>query len=260
MSRTSFAHRSTRLTRGRGATVVASLFTGVALAGILTLAPAGAQTPTTPTTLAPSVTTLAPSVTTLNGSATVVTAVTTVPGAAVTTTTTVVPDTTPQPLIATNDSGSSTPWIAIALIVVGVAVLVGILIFALRRKGSGDTARTDWRERAAAATAEAGATVRQVSTGAAVTGPVVAQLVTSIRTYGELAAEAPDASLRSSVERARRAIQSLGQRIDADHQLRRAQPPADPATLSISADSVRDAASDTDKVLRSVYRELNEPE
>ncbi len=230
---------------------------------------AGAQTTTAPTTpvTAPVAST---AVTTLA-------VPTTAAGGATTTTTTVLDEPT-QPLIAENTTKSSTPWLAIALIAVGVIILVVLLVLALRRRGSGDdpgrdagstrsrggprggAARAAWRERAAAATAEAGACVRQVATGAAVTGPIVSQLVTSIRSYGEMAGAAPDDDCRQLVERARRALQGLGQQIDADHQVRRAQPPADPERLAASARAVSETAGETDRVLRSVYRELNDPE
>ena len=69
-----------------------------------------------------------------------------------------------------------------------------------------------------------------------------------------------DAKWIEEVERARRALQGLGQQIDADHQVRRAQPPADPERLAASARAVSETAGETDRVLRSVYRELNDPE
>lgn len=243
--------------------------TGLVLGLALVGPGAGAQTATVPTTAATPVTTAVGTVTTLP-----------VPTTASATTTTTEADLPPEPLIATNSSSSSTPWLAIGLIVVGVLILVVLLVMALRRRGGGDAdgssqrgstrnrghggrdgaARAAWRERAAKATAEAGACVRQVATGGAVTGAVVSQLVTSIRGYAEMAGVAPDDDTRLLIERARRALQGLGQQIDADHQLRRAQPPADPARLAASAQSVAEAAGETDRVLRAVYRELNEPD
>ena len=243
---------------------------GLGLVALLAV-PAGAQTATVPTV---ATTVPASPVTTLPTAASTLVVPTTAGG--VTTTTTTVAEQPPEPLIATQ-SKSSTPWLAIALIAVGVIILVVLLVLALRRRGGsrgvpaearrGSTAgrgrsgaRAAWRERAAAATAEAGACVRQIATGAAVTGPMVAQLVTSIRGYAEMAGDAPDDDSRHLVERARRALQGLGQQIDGDHQLRRVQPPADPERLAASAQSVVGTAGETDRVLRAVYRELNEPD
>lgn len=260
--------RSTLFPMLRRSAVLAAAGLALALTG--PVSGAGAQTATVPTTVAAT-----PS-TTVVGSVTTLPVSTTVPASATTTTTQAEIPTAPL----VEPESSSTPWLAIGLIAVGVLILVVLLVMALRRRGGGDddapsqrgstrtngrggrggAGRAAWRERAAKATAEAGACVRQVATGGAVTGAVVSQLVTSIRAYGEMAGSAPDDATRQLVERARRALQGLGQQIDADHQLRRSQPPADPARLAASARTVAESAGETDRVLRAVYRELNEPD
>ena len=265
--------RSTLFTTSlrRPATGLATVALALALGLLGSAAVAGAQTATVPTTA------VATPATTVAGSGTTLPVPTTVSPSATTTTTEAEPILVPPG----STESSSTPWLAIALIAVGVLILVVLVVTALLRRGGGRSddgsarrgstrgparggrggaARAEWREAAAKATAEAGACVRQVATGGEVTGAVVSQLVTSIRGYGTMAGSAPDDGYRQLVERARRALQGLGQEIDADHQLRRAQPPVDPARLAASARTVSEAAGETDRVLRAVYRELNEPE
>ena len=56
-----------------------------------------------------------------------------------------------------------------------------------------------------------------------------------------------------TAERARRSLQTLGLAIDSDYRLRRRQG-VDPRQLAQSQESVQNAASETDRTLRGVYR------
>ncbi len=65
---------------------------------------------------------------------------------------------------------------------------------------------------------------------------------------------APDDATADNAERARRGLQTLGLAIDADYRLRRTQPAPDPQQLARSQESVQNAAGETDRTLRGVYR------
>jgi hypothetical protein len=217
----------------------------VALAALALGGVAGAQTTTTapPATTVPTTTpatTLTP-VTTAAGDTG-----TTTPDAAVTT----VPATTTQD---DSDDGG-VPWVPIAIAVVVLALIVAAVAILARRRGATRQALVDWRRKAADATAEAGATARLLSSGTPVSGQMAQQLITSLRTFEDIAQSAPDESAAATAERARRAIQTLGLAIDADYRLRRTQPAPPPERLAQSQESVQAAAGETDRMLRGVYR------
>jgi len=218
------------------------------------LGPAGlaaAQTTTTTTTTtAPVTPTTVP----------VTTAPITVPPIVITTTAGGTPATTILPTVSTqanaddkDDSGSSIPWIPI---IGGIALLV-ILIVAIallsRRRGARRQLVVDWRRRAADATAEAGATARLLSQGTPPSGQIAQQLLASLRAFEDLEQSAPDDATADTAERARRALQTLGLAIDSDYRVRRT-PGADPQQLVRSQEAVQNAAGETDRTLRGVYR------
>jgi hypothetical protein len=209
---------------------------------------AGAQTTTTPPTTAPPATTVP---------TTPVTAppvVTTAGGATTATTAAPIATTAPVTTLAEDDSGSSIPWIPIAIAIAVIAVIVVIVAVLARRRGATRQLAADWRHRAADATAEAGAVARLLSQGTAPTGQIAQQLLASLRTFEDLEASAPDDATADTAERARRGLQTLGLAIDADYRLRRTQPAPDPQQLARSQESVQNAAGETDRTLRGVYR------
>lgn len=225
----------------------------VLLVGLGALVAAGAtvSAQTTTTTTSPATT-----ATTTPASTAAPIGTTTTTGVGTTTTTTASVATT-EPLGATaeTDSGSGIPWVPIAIAVAAVVVLVALVVTS-RRRATARRAATQWRHEAADATAEAGAVARALSQGAAPTGQVAQQILTSLRTFEALTDSAPDASTRSTVDRGRRALQTLGLAIDADYRLRRTQP--DPAQLTRSQESVRQTAEETDHALRDVYRAVTD--
>ena len=216
---------------------------------------AGAQT-TVPTTVPPATTipTIAPTVPPITSApvtpTTAHSSVTTVPG----------PATTVAPLVATKDSGSSIPWIPIAIGIVVLALIVTAVAILAKRRGAARQVVTDWKRRAADVTAEAGAVARLLSTGTPPTGQIAQQLLGSLRSFEDLEHSAPDETSAATAERARRALQTLGLAIDADYRARRAQPAPSPDQIAQSADSVTLAAGETDRTLRGVYRTFTDAE
>ena len=213
----------------------------VAAGVVLSASAAGAQT--TPTTTGPPATTTPTTVP-------VTTPATTL---APTTATTVTPAT-----ISADDTkdggGSDIPWVPIAIGVVALAVIIVIIVMVARKRGATRQRVADWRRRAADATAEAGATARLLSQGTPPSGQIAQSLLASLRAFEDLEQSAPDDTNADTAERARRALQTLGMAIDSDYRLRRAQPPADPQQLQRSQESVQNAAGETDRTLRGVYR------
>jgi len=219
----------------------------VATVGAIAFGPAvGAQTATTPPPTALPVTTTAG-----------VTPSTTVPP---TTTVTANPPTSAAPdVIATNndDSGSDIPWVPIvigALILLAIIIAVAVLS---RRRGARAQAAHAWRGRAADATAEVGATARLLSAGEPATVTIAQQILTSLRSFDDLSASAPDDAAREAAQRGRRIVQALGQAVDADYSIRRAQP-ADLDRIEGSAQMLRTNAGDADRALRALYRGFTE--
>ena len=216
---------------------------------------AGAQT-TVPTTVPPATTipTIAPTVPPVTSApvtpTTAHSSVTTAPA----------PATTVAPLVATKDSGSSIPWIPIAIGIVVLALIVTAIAILAKRRGAARQVVTDWKRRAADVTAEAGAVARLLSTGTPPTGQIAQQLLGSLRSFEDLEHSAPDETSAATAERARRALQTLGLAIDADYRARRAQPAPSPDQIAQSADSVTLAAGETDRTLRGVYRTFTDAE
>lgn len=216
---------------------------------------AAAQTTTTTTTAPPSTTTVpvtAPPVT--------------VPPVVITTgaggtPVTEAPVATTAPVTTSEDGGggSSIPWIPIAAGVVVIAVLIGVIAMVSRKRGARRQLVADWRRRAADATAEAGATARLLSQGTPASGQIAQQLLASLRAFEDLEESAPDDATADTAERARRALQTLGLAIDSDYRVRRS-PGADPQQLARSQESVQNAAGETDRTLRGVYRSLTAAE
>ena len=224
------------------------------LATVLLLA-AGACAAVSGVASAQTTTTTAPPVTTAPPATTVPTTPVTAPPV-VTTATTAAPiaTTVPTTVVAQDDSGSSIPWIPIAIAILVIAVIVVIVAMLARKRGATRQFAADWRHRAADATAEAGAVARLLSQGTAPTGQIAQQLLASLRTFEDLEASAPDDATADTAERARRGLQTLGLAIDADYRLRRTQPAPDPQQLARSQESVQNAAGETDRTLRGVYR------
>jgi hypothetical protein len=212
----------------------------------------GAQTATTtpPTTTPP--TTLP--VTTTAGGTTGTTQPATGTTAAPTSPTTAAAD-----VIATNndDSGSDIPWVPIAIaVLIVLAIIIAVIVWS-RRRGARAQAAHAWRGRAADATAEIGATARLLSAGEPATVTIAQQILTSLRAFDDLAADAPDDAGREAAQRGRRIVQSLGQAVDADYSIRRSQP-AEPDRLEGSAQMLRSSAADSDRALRALYRGFTE--
>lgn len=230
-------------------------------AGAVATAPLHAGAQTTSTTAAATTPTTAPAATpTTTAVATPTTAaVTTTVSTGATTSTTSTPVTIPVPstTAAKEDSGGGIPWVPIVGVVAVLAV-VAMIVVRSRRRAAARRQAAKWRHRAADATAEAGAVARVLSQGSAPTGQLAQQLLASLRTFEDLATSAPDESAAASADRARRALQTLGLAIDADHRLRRAQPAPDPERLTHSAESLQHAAGETDRALRGVYRGFTE--
>jgi len=222
------------------ALILAAVLHGVGVAAAQTppTTAAGPVTTTPPTTAAGAVTTTAPSTA----------ATTTVPSSAL--------PTAPPATTATQDGDGDIPWVPIAIGAGVLVVLVAIVALLARRRGAAQRAAADWRRDAADATAEAGATARLLSQGTQPSGEIAQRLLASLRAFDSLGRGAPDASAAATADRARRAIQALGRAIDRDHQLRRAQPPADPQQIARSRELVRSAAAEADRTLRGVYRTL----
>lgn len=230
-----------RAARRAGAAVLAVV---LAIGTAVVLAAPGLAQTTTPTTVSPTT----PGATTAPGTPTTTLSTTT---RAVTPTTAALSTTSEDA-----DAGGGVPWVPIA-VAAGIALVLVVLGLAwARRRGTARQRLTDWRARAAEVTAETGTTARLLATGTTPTGQIAQQLLNSIRNFDELARSAPDRSAARSVQRARRAVQALGLAIDADYQLRRARPLAPAEQLEASAASVRDAARETDRTLRTVYRSL----
>lgn len=232
--------------------VVATL--AVAAGALLSAGPVAAQT-TTPTTVPPATTTVP-----------VTTPPTTAPPAVVTTTggaataTTAAPTATTAPLVvAEEDGGSSIPWIPILAGVALIGVLIVVVALIARKRGATRQLTVDWKRRAADATAEAGATARLLSQGTPPSGQIAQQLLASLRAFEDLEQSAPDDATAATAERARRALQTLGLAIDSDYRVRRATG-ADPQQVARSAESVQNAAGETDRTLRSVYRSFTAAE
>jgi citrate synthase len=221
--------------------------------------PAPAQT-TAPTT-APPATTVPPTTAPVTPTTAPVTPTTAAPNATTTTAGTEPTATTEVPLVATQNEGSDDggiPWLAAVAAIAVLGVITAAFALWARRRGAARQAQADWRQHAAETTASAGATARLLATGTAPTGAIAQQLLTSLRAFEDLADTAPDDVDADAAERARRAIQTLGLAIDADYRVRRAQPPVAPDQLEASAASVRDAAAETDRTLRGVYRGFTE--
>lgn len=244
-----------QLSRIRPARAAAVTTLVIAVLGVA--APAGAQTTTT-TVTAPVTTTTPTAVTTTSAALTTTLPRTTVPVATTLAPATTVPTvpSTEAPLVAKKDTSSdgSVPWLPIIAVIVVLTAIIVLMTMWARRRGGRARALDDWRDKAAGTTAEAGATARLLSTGAPVSRQIAQQVLTSIRGFEDLAVSAPDDEHRAAAERGRRALQSLGLVIDSDHQLRRAQPPASPDRLDASAAALRNAATDTDRALRRLYR------
>ena len=209
----------------------------------------GAQTTTTtpPTTLP---------VTTTAGGTPVTTAPTTGTTAAPTSQTTVAVE--PVTTNANDDSGSDIPWVPIVIALLVVLAIIVAIVMLSRRRGARVQATHDWRGRAADATAEIGATARLLSAGEPATPTIAQQILSSLRSFDDLAATAPDDAARESAQRGRRIVQTLGRAVDADYSLRRAQPPEPPDRLEGSAEMLRGAATDSDRALRALYRGFTE--
>jgi hypothetical protein len=212
---------------------------------------AGAQTTTT---TAPPVTTAPPATTTPTTPPLTTAPVVTTAGGTTVTTAAPIATTVPTTTVQKDDSGSSIPWVPIAIAIAVLAVIVVIVALLARRRGATRQLAADWRPRAADATAEAGAVARLLSQGTAPTGQIAQQLLASLRTFEDLEASAPSDSTAATAERARRGLQTLGLAIDADYRLRRSQPAPDPQQLARSQESVQNAAGETDRTLRGVYR------
>jgi hypothetical protein len=210
----------------------------------------GAQTATTTTPTTTPSTTL-PVTTTAGGSTGTTSPPTTASG---TTQTTAAPD-----VIATNDddSGSDIPWVPIGIgLLILLAIIVAIIVWS-RRRGARVQAAHAWRGRAADATAEIGATARLLSAGEPATATIAQQILTSLRAFDDLAASAPDDAAREAAQRGRRIVQSLGQAVDADYGIRRAQG-VDADRIEGSAQMLRTSAADSDRALRALYRGFTE--
>lgn len=225
------------------ALIAAVLTVGMGAIGAQTTTTSPATTtttrPATPTTTGASITTQA----TTPGTGT------TVPAAA----TTLAPIATES-----NDSGSDIPWIPIAIgAAILLAIVIGLIIWS-RARGAASQKAADWRAGAADATAEAGATARMLSGGSPATAAVAQQMLASLRAFEDLEESAPDNAARSSALQGRRVIQNLGRAIDADYSLRRTQPPATPDRVEGSAAMLRNAAAETDRALRALYRGFTE--
>lgn len=239
------------------------LVLATAVLGLVAVGPgsvAGAQTtttttrPPTPATTVPVVPTTAPTATTTRPT---VPGVTTAPG--VTTTPTTAPATVPTRAPATPTTGGSSdgggfPWLVVVALVVVAAVAGTGAALVGRRRGARRQLLTDWLREAADTTAEAGATVRLLAQGSPPSGPIAQQLVASLRAFDDLALRAPDESTAADAERARRTLQNLGIVIDRAYRLRRSQPAPEPWAVEQSEDAVRNAAIDTDRTLRTIYR------
>jgi hypothetical protein len=206
---------------------------------------AGAQTTTTTT---PPVTTV-PTTVPVTTPASTLSPGTTAPGTA----TTLEPVATTAPAATSDDDGSSIPWIPIAVGVLVIIALAVIIAIVSRKRGAARQLVTDWKRRAADATAEAGATARLLSQGTPPSGQIAQQLLASLRAFEDLEQSAPDDTTAATAERARRALQTLGLAIDSDYRLRRSQG-VDPRQLARSQESVQNAAGETDRTLRGVYR------
>ena len=217
-----------------------------AAAVLLVVTPAGAQTTTTTT---------APPATTVPTTVPVTTPASTLsPATQPATATTVAPVGTTAPAATTgDDGGSSIPWIPIAVGVLVIIALVVIIAIVSRKRGAARQLVADWKRRAADATAEAGATARLLSQGTPPSGQIAQQLLASLRAFEDLEQSAPDDATADTAERARRSLQTLGLAIDSDYRLRRRQG-VDPRQLAQSQESVQNAASETDRTLRGVYR------
>jgi len=140
-----------------------------------------------------------------------------------------------------------------------IALLVALFLWA-RRRGARRQAIAAWRQKAAAATAEAGTTARLLSSGSLVTREIAETVLGSLRTFEDLAETAPTDETRDAAERGRRSVQSLGIALDADYRTRRAQPPAAQDQLDASSDALRNTATETDRALRRLYRGFSEPD
>jgi len=236
------------------------LATTVAVVALVGTGTAGAQTTTTtttpvPTTLAPVVPTTVPTPTTTRVTTP---GVTTAPGSTVATTATTAPATVPTRAPTTSGTGGSDgggfPWIVVLLVVVVAAVVGTLAAVIARRRGARRQLLADWLREAADTTAEAGATVRLLAQGTPPSGPIAQQLVASLRAFDDLALRAPDEGTAADAERARRTLQNLGIVIDRAYRLRRSQPPPEAWAIEQSEEAVRNAALDTDRTLRTVYR------
>lgn len=223
--------------------VVATLVAATAVVLPVTLA--GAQTTTT---TAPPVTTV-PTTVPVTTPASTLSPGSTAPGTA----TTVAPVVTTAPAATSGDDDSSIPWIPIAVGVLVIVVLAVIIAVVSRKRGAARQLVADWKRRAADATAEAGATARLLSQGTPPSGQIAQQLLASLRAFEDLEQSAPDDATAATAERARRALQTLGLAIDSDYRLRRSQG-VDPRQLTRSQESVQNAAGETDRTLRGVYR------
>jgi len=233
---------------------VLRLATVLLLAAGACAAVSGVASAQTTTTTAPPVTTAPPATTVPTTPVTAPPVVTTAGGATTVTTAAPIATTVPTTVVAQDDSGSSIPWIPIAIAILVIAVIVVIVAMLARKRGATRQFAADWRHRAADATAEAGAVARLLSQGTAPTGQIAQQLLASLRTFEDLEASAPDDATADTAERARRGLQTLGLAIDADYRLRRTQPAPDPQQLARSQESVQNAAGETDRTLRGVYR------
>lgn len=214
--------------------------------------PALAQVTVPPTTASPA-TTVPPTTVPVAPTTAPATPTTTAPSTATTTSPSA---TTAVPLTTTADKGSDDggiPWIPIAIAVIVLGAIVALVAVLARKRGASRQVLVDWRRRAADVTAEAGATARLLSTGTPASGQIAQQLLGSLRAFEDLEQSAPDDDTEATVERGRRALQTLGLAIDSDHQLRRS-PQASPDQVTESAASVRATAGEADRALRAVYR------
>jgi hypothetical protein len=170
------------------------------------------------------------------------------------------PATTVAPTTTTNDngSGSDIPWVPIVIAVVVILAIILLVVLLARRRGARAQAAHEWRARAADATAEIGASSRLLAAGEPATPAIAQQILASLRSFDDLAATAPDDAAREAAQRGRRIVQTLGQAVDADYSIRRAQPPESPERIEGSAEMLRSTSTDSDRALRALYRGFTE--
>jgi hypothetical protein len=145
--------------------------------------------------------------------------------------------------------------------VLGLVALAAIaLAIWLIARRSGERKRTTgaWRQRAADETAETGATARLVAAGTPVSAAMSQQLLASSRALEDLTRSAPDEHASAAIHAALRAVQALTVAVEADAAAQRAQHPAATEQREAADAALRAAAADTDRIMRTSYRQFTQ--